>query len=52
MGVAYLLGGDDPHLEIVMPNPDRSFAGLPTTRRDDGPWVRDRVLVVPIGAGP
>lgn len=30
---------DPPHVMIVMPNPRTSFAGLPTTRTVNGPWV-------------
>ncbi len=36
-GQAWLLDG--PSIYIAMPSP-RSYAGLPTTRRADGPWVR------------
>jgi hypothetical protein len=36
-GKAWIVNG--PGIAIVMPTP-RSYAGLPTTRRADGPWVR------------
>lgn len=31
---------DPPHVAIIMWNPQRAFAGVPTTRQKDRPWVR------------
>lgn len=46
---------DPPFVGIIMPNPQRIWAGLPTTRQNDKPWVRFAgtpwaYLVVPASA--
>ena len=43
VGLIYRLQGsaeDAPHVAVIMPNPQRVFAGLPTTPQKDKPWVK------------
>ncbi len=56
-GFIYKLQGDaeePPHVAIVMGNPQRTLAGLPTQRSETRPWVKYAgtpyaLLIVPIG---
>ena len=45
---------DPPHVAVIIANPSRQFAGVPTTRQKDRPWVRFAgtpwaYLYVPVG---
>lgn len=45
---------DPPHVAIILSNPSRQYAGVPTTRQKDRPWVRYAgtpwaYLYVPVG---
>ena len=45
---------DPPYIAVILANPSRQFAGVPTTRQKDRPWVRYAgtpwaYLFVPVG---
>jgi hypothetical protein len=48
---------DPPHVAVILANPSRQYAGVPTTRQKDRAWVRYAgtpwaYLFVPIGTSP